>query len=83
MLGKRLFQPLNEGEKLRNLSVLRCYDFSVEILRQKREDEILERQALRTLLASRAEQPRLDVASFDQRLGQMLNAKQRAHGLDT
>ena len=55
----------------------------VEILRQKREDEILERQALRTLLASRVEQPRLDIASFDQRLGQMLDAKQRAHGLDT
>ena len=55
----------------------------VEILRQKREDEILERQALRTLLASRVQQPRLDVASFDQRLSQMLDAKQRAHGLDT
>lgn len=55
----------------------------IEVLRQRQEDAMLERQALRALLDTRRNSATVPARDFDTRLEEMLAAKLRAHGLDT
>ena len=55
----------------------------IEVLRQRQDDALLERQALRALLDARRSAQTVSAEAFDDRLEEMLAAKLRAHGLDT
>ena len=55
----------------------------IEVLRQRQDDALLERQALRALLDARRSAQTVSAVAFDDRLEEMLAAKLRAHGLDT
>ena len=55
----------------------------IEVLRQRQDDALLERQALRALLDARRSAQTVSAEAFDDRLEKMLATKLRAHGLDT
>ena len=55
----------------------------IEVLRQRQDDALLERQALRALLDARRSAQTVSADAFDDRLEKMLATKLRAHGLDT
>ena len=54
----------------------------VELLRQRRADEVADREAFRTFLRRRMEEPSISAEEFDRRVDTMLADKRREYGLD-
>jgi antitoxin ParD1/3/4 len=55
----------------------------VELLRQRLDEDALEREALREVLARRRAGPFVSGDEFDRRLADLISAKRRQHGAQT